>query len=89
MSESVLGFTADITQILPTVAEVPKTRLVHFLRAQILVLASDWETIVKLILTCLNSDFVTNEFYVPERHSSQLICLYYLWAADTQNSYYS
>lgn len=45
--------------------------------------------LVQLILTCFNSGFMTNDFYLPKRHTSQLICIYYLWAVLSQKSYHS
>lgn len=47
-------------------------------------------TLVKLILMCFNSVFVTNDFfYLPLRHTSQLISIYYLWVVLSQKSHYS
>lgn len=46
---------------------MPKSRLVYFFRC---CSSQTTERQVKLILTCLNSDFVTNDFYLPERHTS-------------------
>ena len=39
-----------------------------------------------IVIVCFNSDFVTNDFYLPWRQTSQLISLYYLWAVMSQKT---